>query len=621
MVEIARLPWLPEAPASFRASCKALSAGADLTEQLIRLAAHRLDVEQLISLDAAARRCSVDNATELTPIGVSVVSNATSSFIAPAIAATGLRYGFNVKVSEPSFGQIFQSVLDSGSELYSTEPQIVLLALDHRAFDLSQDVAAPSSHKAERAIEQIVALSDAIHKYSDATVIVQTVVPPPISVFGNLDGSLAGTETSAIAQFNALLRAQKGSNIVLDLEALASLVGRQRWHDPVMWHTAKLPFAAELAPLYADHVCRLLNALKGKSRKCLVLDLDNTIWGGAIGDEGIEGIVVGQGSAAGEAFLDVQRMALALRERGIILAVCSKNEDDTARLPFRKHPDMLLREEHIAAFSANWQDKCDNLEIIARTLNIGLDSLVLLDDNPSERAAVRARLPMLAVPELPADPAYYPLILSQAGYFEATAFVPEDLGRASFYEANVKRADLLRQAGDVSDYLASLRMTLSLAPFDGVGRARIAQLINKTNQFNLTTRRYSEDQVREMEEDSTLYTLQARLKDSFGDSGMISVVICRKETKRWRIDTWLMSCRVLGRMIEDAILNKLAIDARKAGAETLVGRFRPTEKNRLVERHYEKLGFALVQKDSDGSSEWALGLSDFTPRSVPLTVT
>jgi FkbH-like protein len=352
----------------------------------------------------------------------------------------------------------------------------------------------------------------------------------------------------------------------------------------------------------------------------LVLDLDNTIWGGAIGDDGLEGIVLGQGNPLGEAFLEVQRMALALRERGIVLAVCSKNEEATARLPFREHPDMLLREEHIAAFEANWQDKCDNLETIARTLNLGLDSLVFLDDNPSERAAVRARLPMIAVPELPADPSYYPVVLSQAGYFEATSFVAEDRGRAGYYEANAKRNTLLRQVADVDDYLSSLQMVLSLEPFDAVGRARIAQLINKTNQFNLTTRRYTEDQVRAMESDASVYSLQARLKDSFGDSGMISVVICRREPALWTIDTWLMSCRVLGRKIEDAILNRLVLDAQEAGAEALIGTYLPTEKNRLVEHHYEKLGFTLVEEGEDGRTQWALRLQEFKPRHVPLTV-
>jgi FkbH-like protein len=301
-----------------------------------------------------------------------------------------------------------------------------------------------------------------------------------------------------------------------------------------------------------------------------------------------------------------------------VLAVCSRNDEETARLPFRKHPDMLLREEHIAVFSINWRDKADNLEGIARALNIGLDSLVFLDDNPAERANVRARIPAVATPELPADPAFYPLVLTSAGYFESLAFVSEDRERAGYYEANARRASLQQSAGSVDDYLASLKMTVSLKPFDAVGRARITQLINKTNQFNLTTRRYSEDQVKAMEEDPDVYTLQVRLSDTFGDSGMISVVLCRKRPKLWQIDTWLMSCRVLGRKVEHAVLKRLAADAKREGAESLVGVYIPTPKNQLVEQHYERLGFKPAGTGSSGRTEWVLRLSDHVAVDVPM---
>ena len=625
---IAQLPWLPEPPVDFRAQCKSLSGPAEeLVDRLCALAGCRLNADQLFVLSKAAQRLLPAEGhampPPLQPVRLAFVCNATTSMIAPAIAATGLRHGLHVGVHEPAFGQIFQSVLDPESDLYRARPHVVLLALDHRAFDLRQDPAEDASQADARvgaAIDQIVLLSENVHRYSDATVIVQTIAPPPGALFGHLDGALPGTRLYAIEEFNARLRRHAGSSadVLLDLAGLAASVGTTRWHDPVMWHLAKLPFAGEFAPLYADHVCRILGALRGRSRKCLVLDLDNTVWGGEIGDAGPEGIVLGQGDPVGEAFLEVQRTALDLRRRGIVLAVCSRNDEETARRPFRQHPDMLLREEHIAVFRINWQDKADNLQDIARTLNIGLDSLVFLDDNPAERANVRARAPAVAAPELPADPAFYPLVLTSAGYFESLAFVSEDRERADYYEANARRVSLQQSAGSIDDYLASLNMTVSLKPFDAVGRARITQLINKTNQFNLTTRRYSEDQVKAMEQAPDVYTLQVRLSDTFGDSGMISVVICRKRPKLWQIDTWLMSCRVLGRKVEHAVLNQLAADAKREGAESLAGVYIPTPKNKLVEQHYERLGFQPAGTGDSGCAEWVLRLSDHVAVDVPM---
>jgi FkbH-like protein len=237
-----------------------------------------------------------------------------------------------------------------------------------------------------------------------------------------------------------------------------------------------------LIPLYADHVARVLAAIRGKSRKALILDLDNTVWGGVIGDDGLEGIKIAQGDATGEAHLAVQRLALDLRARGIVLAVCSKNTDEVARGPFLKHPEMLLKLDHIAVFQANWNDKASNIAAIAEELSLGLDAMVFLDDNPVERGLVRKLLPQVAVPELPEDAAHYARTLAAAGYFEAIAFSKEDLMRAGFYQDNAKRAELQNKVGGVEAYLASLNMTITFQPFDSLGRARIVQLINKSNR-------------------------------------------------------------------------------------------------------------------------------------------
>jgi FkbH-like protein len=351
----------------------------------------------------------------------------------------------------------------------------------------------------------------------------------------------------------------------------------------------------------------VIAALRGKSRKCLVLDLDNTLWGGTIGDDGIEGITLGQGDATGEAFLEVQRTALALRDRGIVLAVSSKNDDAVARTAFAAHPDMLLRADHIAVFQANWNDKATNIAAIARELSLGIDALVFLDDNPVERNFVREALPQVAVPELPHDPALYSRTLAAAGYFETVAFSAEDRKRAEYYQDNARRVALQSNVGDLDAYLASLEMRISFRPFDEEGRARIAQLINKSNQFNLTTRRYSEAEVAGIEADPEVLSLQVRLVDRFGDNGMIGVVVARpRDAETLEIDTWLMSCRVLGRRVEHAVLREIVLQARARGVSKLIGVYLPTAKNAMVAEHYAKLGFALVARAESGASTWEL---------------
>ncbi len=351
-----------------------------------------------------------------------------------------------------------------------------------------------------------------------------------------------------------------------------------------------------------------------------MLDCDNTLWGGVIGDDGIDGIVIGQGDATGEAFLEIQATALALRERGVVLAVSSKNDDAVARRVFAEHPEMLLREKHIAVFQANWNDKATNIKAIATELSLGIDAMVFLDDNPVERGLVRELLPEVAVPELPDDPALYARTLLAAGYFEALVFSDEDRKRAEYYQDNAKRVALQATVGDLASYLASLEMTIGFRPFDEAGRARIAQLIGKSNQFNLTTRRYDELDVAALQADASLFTLQVRLTDAFGDNGMIGVNVCRPfDAETWEIDTWLMSCRVLGRGVERMVLRELIEHARSANVKRLIGVYVPTARNAMVADHYAKLGFTPLHADPDGRTQWELATSaEIEP--APMTI-
>lgn len=620
------LPWLSLAPADFRERCAALDKLASgWGVALQHLATHRLDARSAARLGKVISRCREAH-RPLDPLSgfrLGVLSNATFDLVVEQLPAAAARHGVDLEAVTGEYDQVVQETADPQSRINTARLDACLLAVDHRWLRLDRPNLDGSDGVAP-ALAQLKSASAAIAQNAGCPVIFQTIPVPPLALFGSYERRVAGSVRSQIAQANkgiAALATETGSYL-LDTAALAERIGTDAWFDPVQWLAYKLPFSADCIPAYADTLGRLLGAIRGKARKCLVLDLDNTIWGGVIGDDGMDGIAIGQGSATGEAFLAVQQLALELRSRGILLAASSKNNDDVARGPFRDHPDMLLHESDIAVFQANWIDKPSNLEAIARSLNIGLDALVLLDDNPAERAHVRAALPAVAVPELPEDPALFPWYLASAGYFESVSFSAEDRSRADSYASDARRADVLARSHDTGDYLSSLAMKIAFAPFDSLGRQRIAQLINKSNQFNLTTRRYTEAEIAALEADPSVFTLQVRLADRFGDLGMIGVVVCRRiaheSMPAWDIDTWLMSCRVLGRRIEEAMLARIAATAREAGVAALVGRYIPTAKNSMVADHYLKLGFTLVEQSADGVRTFVLTLSGYTAPALPL---
>jgi len=609
----ARLAWLPQPTAAFREECRAVLASDSAGREIARLAKYALEENQLRRLAAAIEtvRSRGGSLAPLTPFTLGVLGNATLEPLVPALVASAARHGIALTCVQADFAQTMQDALSPDSAVNQARPDAVLLALDHRGVPLREGThdAEYVAANVEEAVGFVRTLRRALRANGGATSIVQTIAPAPESLFGSFDRAVPGTARNLTAAFNAALveSLAGGEDVLFDVAALAETVGLSAWHSPKQWNVAKLSFDAKYLPLYADHVARIIAALRGKARRCLILDLDNTVWGGVIGDDGLEGIVIGQGDATGEAYLDVQRAALALRERGVVLAVSSKNEDDVARSAFLRHPEMLLREDHIAVFQANWNDKATNIAAIAAELSLGLESMVFLDDNPFERDLVRKGLPEVAVPELPDDPALYARTLAAAGYFEAVTFSEEDRKRATFYRDNARRATLRDQVGDLDGYLASLRMTIVFAPFDATGRARIAQLINKSNQFNLTTRRYTEGDVAELEADPSAFTLQVRLVDAFGDNGMISVIVCRPSgADAWEIDTWLMSCRVLGRRVEQMVLREIIAHARAMGVRRLIGVYRPTERNGMVREHYAKLGFLPAGEDASGETTWQL---------------
>jgi FkbH-like protein len=622
------LRWLPTLPENFGDLLKALDTSSGPIGQDIQfLASHRLDLNQLTRLAKAIGKArSEDKRLEpLVPFKLAVLSNSTVDLIVPALVASAARHGIALDVIQPSYDQVAQEALTPNSRVNSAKPDAVLFALDYRALPLK--VSAGDSKSCDASLEDTMSylqmLQTAIKSNCGALCIFQTFAAPPESLFGSFDRALPGTQRYLLDSINRRLAESvlASGNVLFDVAGIAETVGLADWHNPRSWNMAKVAFAEEFVPLYADGAARIVASIRGKSRRVLVLDLDNTVWGGVIGDDGIEGIKVGQGDAVGEAHLAVQKLALDLRRRGIVLAVSSKNTDEIARAPFIHHPEMLLKLDHFAVFQANWNDKASNITAIAEELSLGLDALVLLDDNPAERGLVRSLLPQVAVPELPDDPADYSRTLSAAGYFEAVSFTAEDLKRADFYQESAKRATMINQHGGVEAYLASLDMTITFQPFDATGRTRIVQLINKSNQFNLTTRRYTDPEVAALEKDPSAFTMQIRLADIFGDLGMISVIICRVSDRlTWEIDTWLMSCRVLGRKVENLVLNEIIKHARAAGVRRLTGAYRPTSRNELVKDHYAKLGFTKVAEENKGLTRWELIIEEAKREEPPVRV-
>lgn len=606
------LSWLPEA-SDFRAGLAALGGHADPWAAAVALACHRLDFLQTNALAAAAARLFPTPPPGLAsqPIRLAVLGSATTTHLLPAIRTGALRHGLWLDLFEPDYGQILQALDDPASALHRFAPHAVLFAFDahhltagiHPGLD---DAAAEAAITAR--LDHIARLWQRARSAFACPVLQQTALPVLPRLMGSNEHRLTGAPAHALARINAGLTARAAAAGVhlLALDARAAQDGLASWHDPALWHRSRQEIRPDAAPLYGDMLARLLAALQGRSRKCLVLDLDNTIWGGVIGDDGPDGIVLGPGSAAGEGFLAVQAYAKALAQRGVILAVCSKNEAATALAAFDTHPAMILRRADIACFQANWQDKAGNLRAIAAASRIGLDALVMLDDNPAERALIRRELPMVAVPEPPEEAALVPGCLADAGYFEALAITAEDRARSSQYRQENARAALRETATDLAGFLQDLEMRMAVRRFDDATIPRIAQLINKTNQFNLTTRRYPEEALRAMLHAPGRIGLCFRLRDRFGDHGIIAVAILHAEADTLRIDTWLMSCRVLGRQVEEAMLGVLLAEARRHGARRLLGEYIPSAKNAMVADHYPKLGFTACAPGGDAATRWLL---------------
>lgn len=546
------------------------------------------------------KKLSKTDASALPQYSLAVLGDCATQHLATALRGYGISVGIRLNVFDADYDQIDAQVMAPDSELYRFAPQGVLLQmctekLQEAFYDRPPEARASFAEDTYARIRQIWSR---IGSRIPATVLQCNFPLIDDGVFGQFGNK---TEQSFLFQqrkLNYLLMqgCQEAKNtFLIDLDALQTALGRSTFADPKLYYVAKMPISLAALPAAAKLVVDVVRSLQGAVKKCLVLDLDNTLWGGVIGDDGLSGIQIGE-LGTGHAFSDFQKWLKELKNRGILLTVCSKNNEDTAKEPFEKHPEMVLRLEDFSMFVANWEDKARNIRTIQQALNIGMDSMVFLDDNPFERELVRTMIPEITVPELPEDPALYLQYLRGLDLFETASYSREDAGRTEQYREKAQRAAFEAAFQSYDDYLEALQMRASAAAFDPFHYPRIAQLTQRSNQFNLRTVRYTEAEIEALAQDDSRIGLYFTLKDKFGDHGLISVVVLEKQPEDTLfISEWLMSCRVLKRGMEEFIVDKILSVAAQQGFRRVVGEYIPTPKNAMVKDLYEQLGFSRLE--------------------------
>jgi len=521
-----------------------------------------------------------------------------------------------VELWQGDYDNYISEIMDDESELYDFAPQIVFLLPAERRCTYTGKLTDPrelQQAEARRVVNSLLDLARKVEEKTRAEIITTNFRLPPLHDLGAYRSRTLGSDWSFRKWVNLELGLAAPSYLhICDWEFLASRLGGLAARDERAWFETKQPCSPALLVELAREAAHLILSLKRAPKKVLVLDLDNTLWGGVVADDGLEGIDLGDTSPRGEAFKAFQKYIVSLKQRGVLLAVCSKNDFARAAEPFAKHPDMVLRMEDIVCFKANWEPKSENIRAMAPLLNLGLDSFVFVDDNPAEIDIVRQFVPEVTTILLGPDPSDYVAQLADCRLFEPRSITHEDAGRTSQYRSDAQRKTLEASVTDMASYLESLQMEAVISEFTPVDVPRLSQLINKSNQFNLTTRRRSEAEVIAVMHDPECVGYSMRLKDRFGDHGLISVVIGKKSGETMQLDTWLMSCRVLKRQVEEEVLNEIARLARARDCSRLEGVFLPTPKNEMVRDFYGRMGFTLTS-ESETRREFELRLAHFQP--------
>lgn len=535
----------------------------------------------------------------LTSIKIALVGDTATQFLATAIKGMGVERRYNIDLFEAEYSQVERQFMDPTSDLYQFDAEIIVVF---------QSTHKLGEYHSQLSVEKQLTLAD------DRTDFITTICENPVfakkkiiyfnyaeigdTVFGSYGNKVTSSLTYQVRKLNYELMnlSQQYPNLfICDIAEIQNKYGRDFMFDTNIYVGTEMIISVDALPYVASRVMDIVCAIKGQFKKCLILDLDNTVWGGVIGDDGLEGIRLGHGLGIGKAFTEFQMWVKKLKQRGIIICVASKNNEETAKEPFEKHPDMVLKLEDIAVFQANWETKVDNIRTIQQILNISFSSMVFLDDNPFERNMVRENIPGITVPELPQDPGDYLEYLYSLNLFETASYSNADKDRTKQYQVEAKRVSLSKTFTNEADYLKSLDMVSHVSGFTKFNTPRVAQLSQRSNQFNLRTVRYTEADVKAYADDPDVIDLSFTLEDKFGDNGLIAVIILKPQDKETLfVDTWFMSCRVLKRGMENYTLNIIVERAKKAGYKRIVGEYLPTAMNKMVEKHFPNLGFKKV---------------------------
>ncbi len=566
---------------------------------------------------ASLKRNLKSDLTGLPSFKIAVVGDTATQLLCTAIRGMGVERGYNVDLLEAEYNQVERQLLDPTSDLYQFDADfIVIFQSTHK---LGEHHSMLSSEQQATLVDvRIGFLASVCENPALAGKKIIYFNYPEIedTVFGSYANKVESSFTYQVRKLNyELMRlSQQYQNLfICDIVALQNKLGRDMMFAANVYTSTEMILSMDALPYVASRVMDIVCAVKGQFKKCLILDLDNTVWGGVIGDDGLEGIQLGHGLGIGKAFTEFQMWVKKLKQRGIIICVASKNNEETAKEPFEKHPDMVLKLDDIAVFQANWDTKVDNIRTIQQILNIGFDSMVFLDDNPFERNMVRENIKGITVPELPEDPAEYLEYLYSLNLFETASYSNLDKDRTKQYQVEAQRVSLSKSFTNEADFLKSLNMVSVVSGFTKFNTPRVAQLSQRSNQFNLRTVRYTDADIEALANDPNVIDLSFTLDDKFGDNGLIAVVIMKPLDKETLfVDTWFMSCRVLKRGMENFTLNTMVEKAKVAGYKKIIGEYLPTPKNKMVENHYAKLGFTPVE--GVASAQFVLNVDEYQNR-------
>ncbi len=570
----------------------------------------------MLSFKQLSRNCKHREVASSAP-RMALVGDTATQFLATALRGEAINRGYDLELFEAEYNQVERQFLDPSSELYTFEADyIVLFQSTHKLCEHHSMLS--DSERASLADNRLAFLTSICQnpQLTGKKLICMNYPEIEDTVFGSYANQVESSFTYQVRKLNYGLMqlAREYSNLfICDIAGVQNKIGRDRMFASNVYVSTEMVLSIDALPYVASRVIDIVSALRGQFKKCLILDLDNTVWGGVIGDDGLEGIQLGHGLGIGKAFTEFQMWVKKLKQRGVIICVASKNNEETAKEPFEKHPDMVLHLDDIAVFMANWETKVDNIRAIQQILNIGFDSMVFLDDNPFERNMVRENIPGITVPELPEDPGEYLEFLYGENLFETVSYSGTDKDRTKQYQVEAQRVSLQKTFANEADFLKSLNMVSEVSGFTKFNTPRVAQLSQRSNQFNLRTVRYTEADIEAMAADKDVIDLSFTLEDKFGDNGLIAVVIMKRhDDVTLFVDTWFMSCRVLKRGMENFTLNTMVEQAKARGYKRIIGEYLPTPKNKMVEEHYLHLGFISV--DDASTAQYMLDVQNYKPR-------